>query len=269
MAPERKRLDVLLVERGLVESREFGRRLIMAGEVLVDDQPVTKPATRVATGASIRLLKKPPFVSRGGEKLAAALKTFRIDVSGLVCADVGASTGGFTDCLLQAGAARVYAIDVGYGQLAWSLRQDSRVVVMERINARYLETLPEPIDFASVDVSFISVKHILPALKGWLAPAGQVVVLVKPQFEAGREAVGKGGVVRDPQTHSQVLKTVLTYARAAGFRVRGLMPSPLRGPAGNIEFLLWLGLSGADVPDPDALVEQVVREAHPDSDARP
>src|SRR5688572_22413661 len=192
---ERTRLDVILVERGLVESRELARRQIMAGEVEVNGQVETKPGTRVPNDAAILLRAKPRFVSRGGEKLAAALSRFNIEPLGWACADVGASTGGFTDCLLQAGAQRVYAIDVGYGQMAWMLRQDERVIVMERVNARYLDALPEQIRFASVDVSFISLQHILPSLYRWLSTDGEVVALVKPQFEAGRGEVGKGGVV--------------------------------------------------------------------------
>lgn len=248
---EKRRLDVLLVERGMVESRELGRRLIMAGEVLVGGETVSRPATRVPLDAEIVLKEQPRFVSRGGEKLAAALDAFAISPEGWTCADVGASTGGFTDCLLQGGAVRVYAIDVGYGQLAWRLRNDERVEVMERVNARYLESLPEPIDFASIDVSFISLDLILPMVRAWLRPGGEVVALVKPQFEAGRADVGKGGVVRDEAVHRRVLEDAVAAARASGFVVRGLIPSPLRGPAGNIEFLLWLGTDGAQA-DQDA-----------------
>lgn len=257
------RLDVLLVQQGLAESREVARRLIMAGEVTVGSQPITKPGTRIAEDAEIHLKEKPRFVSRGGEKLAAALEAFRLDPSGFVCADVGASTGGFTDCLLQAGAARVYAIDVGYGQLAWTLRQDPRVVVMERTNARYVESLPEPIDFVCMDASFISARLLLPQVRKWMAPGGQAIILVKPQFEAGRGEVGKRGVVRDPATHRQVLAAVISYAEQAGLHVRGLIPSPLRGPAGNIEFLLWLGITPAAPPvDQTALVEAALAAAH-------
>jgi 23S rRNA (cytidine1920-2'-O)/16S rRNA (cytidine1409-2'-O)-methyltransferase len=205
----------------------------------------------------------PRFVSRGGEKLAAALKRFAIDPEGWVCADVGASTGGFSDCLLQAGAAKVYAIDVGYGQLAWELRQDDRVVVMERTNARYLATLPEPIDFAVSDVSFISLRHVLPPIRLWLTVAGQAVVLVKPQFEAGRADVGKGGVVRDATIHRRVLSDVTAFACNQGFAIRGLIPSPLHGPSGNIEFLLWLALAEIEVPcEVGSLIDAAVTEAH-------
>jgi 23S rRNA (cytidine1920-2'-O)/16S rRNA (cytidine1409-2'-O)-methyltransferase len=254
----KERLDVLVAARGLARSREFGQRLIMAGEVLVDGQPVTKPGTRVPVGAEISVVERPPYVSRGGEKLAAALDRFAIDPKGWICADVGASTGGFTDCLLQAGAAKVYAIDVGYGQLAWPIRQDARVVVIERENARYLHSLPEVVDFVSIDVSFISLRLILPVVEGWLSPAGQVVALVKPQFEAGRDAVGKGGVVKDPETHTQVLRDVIAFACESGFHVHGLIPSPLKGPAGNIEFLLWLSL---DMPGQEIDTRELIGEA--------
>jgi 23S rRNA (cytidine1920-2'-O)/16S rRNA (cytidine1409-2'-O)-methyltransferase len=237
---KKKRLDVLLVERGLVESREQGRRLIMAGQVLVDGQVVDKPGMQVAGGADICLRARLPYVSRGGLKLEAALDSFTVQVAGAVVADVGASTGGFTDCLLQRGARKVYAIDVGYGQLAWRLRQDPRVVVMERVNVRYLESLPEPVDLAAVDVSFISLELVLPSVIGWLKPVGDIIALIKPQFEAGRAEVGKGGVVKDPEVHRTVLGKILRWALDHGLAVRGLMASPLKGPAGNVEFLAHL-----------------------------
>jgi 23S rRNA (cytidine1920-2'-O)/16S rRNA (cytidine1409-2'-O)-methyltransferase len=195
------------------------------------------------------VLAPPRYVSRGGEKLAAALQAFAIEVRGAVCADVGASTGGFTDCLLQAGAARVYAIDVGHGLLHWKLRADPRVVLMERTNARYLERLPEAVDFVSVDVSFISLRLILPAVRRWLKAGGQVVALVKPQFEAGREQVGRKGVVRDVEVHKQVLIRILGTARELGLGARGLIRSPLRGPKGNQEFLLWLVEGAPSLPE--------------------
>ena len=257
---KKSRLDLLLVERGLAPSREQAKRLIMAGEVFVDDQPMTKPGMQVAIGAHLRVAERPRFVSRGGEKLVAALERFSIEPTGLVCADVGASTGGFTDCLLQHGAARVYAIDAGYGQLAWSLRQDERVVVMERVNARYLTTLPEPIQFSCADVSFISLELILPSIKMWLLPDAQVIALVKPQFEAGRADVGKGGVVKDRHVHARVLLDTIDTARAQGYAVRGLMPSPLQGPAGNVEFLLWLESSSTTSVDSDLLVTSALAE---------
>lgn len=242
------RLDLLLVERGLAESRSLAQRLIRAGEVLVDGQLADKPGADVAEDADISLKAKPRFVSRGGEKLAAALAQFPVDVAGKVAADIGASTGGFTDCLLQHGAAKVYAIDVGYGQLAWELRQDARVVVMERVNARYLAALPEPVDVIVSDVSFISLRIVYATAVSWLKPGGTVVSLIKPQFEAGREHVGKGGVVRDPAVHRRVLETVTAEMAALGLGLRGLMVSPLRGPAGNVEFLGWWTL-GADSVD--------------------
>lgn len=234
---ERERLDVLLFKRGLVESREQGRRLIMAGQVRVNGEVIDKPGTRVPLTAVISIEQQPAYVSRGGVKLEAALTAFDVDVHGLVVADIGASTGGFTDCLLQHGAARVYAIDVGYGQLAWQLRQDPRVVVMERVNVRYLSALPEPIDLATIDVSFISLKLVLPVVMQLLKPGGQIIALIKPQFEAGREQVGKGGVVKDPAVHQAVLHDILSWAMQKGLQVRGAIASPLRGPAGNIEFL--------------------------------
>ncbi len=237
----KKRLDILLVERGLAESRQKAKALIMAGQVLVDDRPVSKAATLVSGGADIRVKERLPYVSRGGLKLEAALERFAIEVRGVVAADVGASTGGFTDCLLQRGAGRVYAIDVGYGQLAWRLRTDRRVVVMERVNVRYLHDLPESIDLATLDLSFISLRLVLPAVVGWLKPGADIVALIKPQFEAGRQQVGKGGVVRDAAVHRAVLREVLTWALEHGLTVRGLMVSPLKGPAGNVEFLTHLG----------------------------
>jgi 23S rRNA (cytidine1920-2'-O)/16S rRNA (cytidine1409-2'-O)-methyltransferase len=246
----KNRLDVLLVERGLAESRAQAQRLIRAGLVRVEGQVADKPGTRVATNVEIALQARPRFVGRGGEKLEAALVRFGLDVTGAVAADVGASTGGFTDCLLQHGARRVYAIDVGYGQLDWRLRNDPRVVVMERTNARYLEDLPEPVDVVTADVSFISLGLILPMVVRWFTPLspppvgggrGGVVALIKPQFEAGRREVGKGGVVRDPEVHRRVLERVLGIAAGLDLCLCGLMPSPLRGPAGNVEFLAWWG----------------------------
>ncbi len=236
---KKERLDRLLVERGLADNRSQAQRLIRAGQVRVDGQVVDKPGAEVSGGALIVLAARPRFVSRGGEKLEAALVRFGLRVEGRVAADVGASTGGFTDCLLQHGAARVYAIDVGYGQLAWELRNDPRVVVMERTNARYLERLPEPVDLVTMDVSFISLELILPRVVGWLGPGGEVVALIKPQFEAGRREVGKGGVVRDAAVHRQVLQKVVSAAASLGLGMQGLIASPLLGPAGNREFLGW------------------------------
>jgi 23S rRNA (cytidine1920-2'-O)/16S rRNA (cytidine1409-2'-O)-methyltransferase len=233
----KERLDVLLVTRGLAESRNAAQKLILAGEVFIGENRVDKPGMPVTCDARIHIRRGLPYVSRGGLKLKAALDAFALDVSDLTCADIGASTGGFTDCLLQRGAARVYAIDVGYGQLDWKLRRDPRVVVMERTNARYLESLPEPVDLATIDASFISLTLILPKVYGWLKLDGQVVTLVKPQFEAGRDQVSKGGVVRDPAIHMGVLRRVLTWANAQGLTPLGVIRSPTTGPAGNLEFL--------------------------------
>lgn len=239
----RCRLDLLLVERGLVPGREQARRLVMAGQVQVGGMVRDKPGTLVDRDAILHLQEAPhPYVSRGGVKLEHALDTFSIAVDNAVAIDAGASTGGFTDCLLSRGAARVYAVDVGYGQLAWKLRNHPRVVVQERTNVRYLgkDEIPEPVDLITVDLSFISVTMVLPQLAALLAPGGQMVILVKPQFEAGKGRVGKGGVVRDPLLHRQVLFAVIESAARAGLAVCGISPSPLRGPAGNVEFLLWL-----------------------------
>ncbi len=236
----KQRLDILVHERGMAPSREKARALIMAGQVIVNGRISDKPGTPVSEDADIVLAAAPRFVSRGGEKLAAALDDFPIDVKGRIAADVGASTGGFTDCLLQAGVARVYAIDVGYGQIALTLREDERVVVMERTNARYVERLPEPVSLVVVDASFISLRLLLPVIRGWLTERADVIALIKPQFEAGRHDVGKGGVVRDHTVHRRVLQDVLEVARTLGFVPAGLILSPLKGPAGNIEFLAWL-----------------------------
>lgn len=238
--PRKERLDKLLVERNLIETRARAQAYIMAGEVLVDGQPVTKAGTRVSADARIELVTPLPYVSRGGYKLAGALDAFGIDVTGRVCADVGACTGGFTDVALQRGAARVYAIDVGYGQLDWRLRQDARVVVLERTNARYLDALDEPVGFVSIDVSFISLKLILPAVRGWLLPDADVVALVKPQFEAGRRDVGKRGVVSDPAVHARVVAEVTAAAAEVGLSRLALVESPVTGAQGNREFLMLL-----------------------------
>jgi 23S rRNA (cytidine1920-2'-O)/16S rRNA (cytidine1409-2'-O)-methyltransferase len=234
------RLDVLLTEKGLSESRSKAQALIMAGRVRVDGRVVTKAGMQTFTEADISIESNLPYVSRGGLKLAAALDAFEIDPKDAICADVGASTGGFSDVLLQRGGARVYAIDVGYGQLAWKLRQDERIIVMERTNARYLEALPELVNLVTIDVSFISLKLILPVVVKWLTSPASIVALVKPQFEAGRAQVNKGGVVRDRAVHRQVLEEVAAYAVQTDLTVLGLIPSPITGPAGNREFLLYL-----------------------------
>ena len=256
---KRVRLDVLIHRRGLVESREKGRRLILAGQVLVDGRLAIKAASSVDQDADIQIRERSPYASRGGFKLSSALDVFQIEPSGWVTADVGASTGGFTDCLLQRGAVRVYAIDVGYGQLDWSLRLDPRVVVLERTNARYLKSLPEAVRLVTIDVSFISLRLILPAARGWLEDGGQVVALIKPQFEAGRDRVGKGGVVRDVNTHQTVLLDFASWVQMNGWSLLGLTRSPIKGPKGNIEFLAWLTLDDCrGVTDLEQLIYQAL-----------
>ncbi len=230
----------MLVERGLVESRAKAQALIMAGEVLVDGKAVNKSGALVAEGVAITLIEPPPFVSRGGIKLDYVLNQFQLDVSSKVVVDVGASTGGFTDCLLKRGASRVYAIDVGYGQLDYRLRRDSRVVVMEKINARYPITLPEKVDLATIDVSFISVEKIIPSVAQVLKDSGYLLVLIKPQFEARREEVGKGGVIKKPIVHARVLGRFIVWMIEHSFRLRGLLASPILGDAGNREFFVLL-----------------------------
>jgi 23S rRNA (cytidine1920-2'-O)/16S rRNA (cytidine1409-2'-O)-methyltransferase len=235
----RQRLDVLVVERGLVESREKARALILAGQVLVNGQKADKAGANVDTGAKIDLLAQPRYVGRGGLKLEAALDHFGIAVAGKICLDIGSSTGGFTDCLLQRGAARVYAIDAGTGQLDWKLRNDPRVIVHEQVNARYLSRtqVPEPIDLAVCDVSFISITMILPALADLLASHAEMVILVKPQFELERHQVGKGGIIRDPALHLQACRRVEQAVQTLGFQTQ-VIPSPVLGAEGNQEFLL-------------------------------
>ena len=239
------RLDVLLTEKGLAESRQKAQAIIMSGLVYINNQKVDKPGTPVAEDAAVEVRGNTlRYVSRGGLKLEKAMAAWPIDLQDTVCMDVGASTGGFTDCMLQNGARKVYAVDVGYGQLAWKLRSDERVVCLERTNARYLnhEIIPEEPDFSSVDVSFISLKLILPAIAAVLKPQGHVVCLIKPQFEAGKEKVGKKGVVRDPEVHLEVLQNFLGHAKESGFTVLDLTYSPIRGPEGNIEYLGYLEL---------------------------
>ena len=270
------RLDVLLVERGLAESRAKAQAMIMAGQVRVAGQVTLKSATTVSADSPLTVDSGPRFVSRGGEKLEAALEVFDIDVTGMVCADVGASTGGFTDCLLQHGAAKVYAIDVGKGILHWKLRNDPRVVVMEETNARFVESLPEQVSLVTIDASFISLKILLPVVKRWLRPnppappfpdreGGMgglgIIALIKPQFEAGRKDVARGdGVIRDPELHRQVLLDVLGFAQQEGFGIRGLIKSPLLGPKGNAEFLAWLDRveSPEEIEDLNEIIEYVL-----------
>ena len=255
------RLDVLLTERGLLDSRQKAQATIMSGIVFVNGQRVDKAGTAVSNDALIEIRGTTlPYVSRGGLKLEKAMQTFPLTLTGKICADIGASTGGFTDCMLQNGAKKVYAVDVGYGQLDWKLRNDARVVCMERTNARYLthEEIPEELDFASVDVSFISRKLIFPALYGLLREGGEIACLLKPQCEAGREKVGKKGVVRDPAVHLEVLEHFLIHAKENHFTVLGITYSPIRGPEGNIEYLGFLRKS----EEPDAAVDlQAIVEA--------
>lgn len=257
---KKKRIDILLVERGLAESRNQAQRLVMAGEVRAEGEMIHKPSSQVNINAEIEVKTRPPYVSRGGKKLAAAFEAFAIDVRGKVCVDVGASTGGFTDCLLQNGASKVYAIDVGYGVLHWKLRKDARVVVMERTNARYVDALPEPVELVTIDASFISLNLILPAVMGWLEGAhGQVIALIKPQFEAGRKAAAvHAGVIKDRSVHAQVLDATLSDAVALGFYPTGLIPSPIRGPKGNIEFLVDLRLTA---PDQGQVLSEMIDQA--------
>lgn len=265
---KKERLDALLTARGLFESRAKAQAAIMAGQILVNEQKIDKPGTQVTEDAKIRILgDKLPFVSRGGLKLAKALKIFPISVEGKVVADIGASTGGFTDCALQNGAAKVYAIDVGYGQLAWKLRNDERVVNMERTNVRYLEKerLAEMVDAATIDVAFISLDKVLPAVHKILKANGFVIALIKPQFEAGKENVGKKGVVRDPKVHEAVINNVISFAKNEGFGIAGLEFSPIKGPEGNIEYLLYLTLGNDDAVDAE-YVSALVSKSHGDLD---
>ncbi|MEN8240744.1 MAG: TlyA family RNA methyltransferase [Chloroflexota bacterium] len=257
---EKERIDVLLVESGLVESRSLAQRLVMAGQVRANGQLIPKPSMQVAKDVSLEIQHGPQFVSRGGDKLEGAFEVFSLDVSGQVCVDVGASTGGFTDCLLQHGAARVYAIDVGKGILHWKIRQDPRVVVMEATNARHVEELPESVSFVTVDASFISLKILLPVIKKWFGEGGgRVLALVKPQFEAGREQASKGkGVIKDPKVHRAVLKEILGFAETQGLSVLGLERSPLKGPKGNVEFLAYLRSPGKASSSLSRIISRVV-----------
>lgn len=261
----KKRLDALLVEKGFYDSREKARRAVMAGEVFVNGVIEDKPGTGFNEDAVFAVKQNSnPYAGRGGLKLEKALDYFKIDLNGKTAVDIGASTGGFTDCMLQKGAAKVYAIDVGYGQIAWKLRQDSRVIVMERTNMRYVkpEDIGELADFAAADVSFISLEKILPAVNQILSQNGEFICLVKPQFEAGRDKVGKHGVVRDAETHKEVLIKVAGSAEAGGFKFKGVTFSPIKGPAGNIEFLLFLSKGAEAMSEAKSSIEAVVAEAH-------
>ena len=261
------RLDLLLVERGLEESRQRAQAVIMSGVVYVDGRKADKPGMAVPAAAAVEVRgDKLPYVSRGGLKLEKAMALWPIALENAVCMDVGASTGGFTDCMLQHGAGRVYAVDVGYGQLDWKLRNDERVVCMEKTNFRYMtpEDVSEPIEFASVDVSFISLDKILGPAYQLLTPDAQMVCLIKPQFEAGQDKVGKKGVVRDPQVHREVIESVFAFTRANGFEIMNLDFSPVRGPEGNIEYLMQLckAAEGGQQTQYTALVQEVVARAH-------
>ena len=259
----KKRLDVLLVEQGYADSRTKAQAIIMSGQVYVDGQKADKPGMSFDETLPIEVRGATcPYVSRGGLKLEKALRDFRVNPTGYVCSDSGASTGGFTDCLLQQGASKVFAIDVGYGQLDWKIRSDPRVVVMERTNVRYVtpEQLGEPLDLSVVDVSFISLKIVLPVIKTFLKPTGQVLCLIKPQFEAGKEKVGKKGVVRDPQVHKEVLDNFVELAKSLDFTILGLTFSPVKGPEGNIEFLGHLTRENVAGIEPDTA--SVVQQAH-------
>ena len=262
----KKRLDVMLVERNLVASRERAKTTIMAGLVLVDGQKIDKAGTMVKEDANLRVLgDNIGYVSRCGLKLAKAIKTFNLDLTDLVVADIGASTGGFTDCSLQNGARKVFAIDVGYGQLAWSLRTDERVINMERTNIRYVtpEDIGEEINFASIDVAFISLDKVLPVAKTLLSADGKIVALIKPQFEAGKEKVGKKGVVREPKIHEEVIQKIVNLSREIGFVPRELTFSPVKGPEGNIEYLILLDLDTVHISNiTEELIKDTVMQAH-------
>ncbi|WP_105618122.1 TlyA family RNA methyltransferase [Vallitalea okinawensis] len=263
----KERLDVLLVQRNLAPSREKAKTIIMTGNVLVNNQKEDKVGTKVSIDAEIRIKGNPlPYVSRGGLKLEKAIKEFDLVLTGLTCADIGASTGGFTDCMLQNGAKKVFSIDVGYGQLAWSLRNNPQVVCMEKTNVRYVtpEDLGENVDFASIDVSFISLDKIMDAVVGILGEQGQIVCLIKPQFEAGREKVGRKGVVRDPEVHKEVINRVISQMMNRELVIKALSFSPIRGPEGNIEYLLHLSKvgQGMDLSSIEKFVDDMVSKSH-------
>lgn len=263
----KERLDVLLVQRGMAASREKAKAMIMAGEILVDGEREDKAGSMFPDTVTITQKGRPlPYVSRGGLKLEKAMTHFGLDLTGKICMDVGASTGGFTDCMLQNGAVKVYAVDVGHGQLDWKLRNDERVVCMERTNIRYVtpEDIQEPVQFVSIDVSFISLTKVLLPVRNLMEEGAEMTALIKPQFEAGREKVGKKGVVRDPAVHLEVIQTVISYAKSISFGVRHLEFSPIKGPEGNIEYLVHLVKLPEGTVEEEMLVspEEVVRQAH-------
>lgn len=260
----KERLDIILTSKGFFDSREKARGAIMAGLIFIEGERFDKPGTPVDPECNIEVRGNPvPYVSRGGLKLEKAIKAFDISLTGLVCVDVGASTGGFTDVMLKNGASRVYSVDVGYGQLAWELRNNPKVVCMERTNFRYVtpEQISEPLDFGSADVSFISLKLILPPLKALLKQGGRVVCLIKPQFEAGRSKVGKKGVVRDPAVHAEVINNIISFAESINYSTAGLSFSPITGPEGNIEYLLYLVNEELE-SKPYISVSEIVKQAH-------
>lgn len=266
---KKTRLDVAVFEQGYAPSREKAKAIIMAGIVYVNNQKVDKAGFELKEGDVLEVRGKTlQYVSRGGLKLEKAMQEFPITLEGKVCMDVGASTGGFTDCMLQNGAVKVYSVDVGYGQLAWKLRTDERVVNLERTNFRYAtrEQIPDEVDFASVDVSFISLKHILPNLNTLLAPDGQAVCLIKPQFEAGKEKVGKKGVVRDLNVHLEVVENVINLAVENGFSVMGLQFSPIKGPEGNIEYLIYLNKTEQPIVSENVNAKELVNMSHTELD---
>lgn len=263
--PSRQRADELVFQRGLAATRSKAKAMILAGEVRSGDRVIDKPGQVLDSDILLEVAERQRYVSRGGLKLEAALDEFSLDVGGVIAADVGASTGGFTDCLLQHGTRKVYAVDVGYGQLDYRLRTDNRVIVMERVNARYLESLPEPVELVVIDVSFISLRHILPVARRLLVPEGQILALIKPQFEAGKDVVNRRGVVRDDLVRENVVRSIITFALDLGLNFRGLVRSPTPGPAGNEEFVAWFNLGGVG-PDVDEVIAEVFSEALPDSD---
>jgi 23S rRNA (cytidine1920-2'-O)/16S rRNA (cytidine1409-2'-O)-methyltransferase len=265
MPANKERLDVLVHQRGLAPSREMARRYIMAGEVKIDGEVRAKPGMQVSVESDIEVIEQQKYVSRGGYKLETALDEFSVHIAGRICADVGASTGGFTDLLLQRGAQRVYAIDVGYGQLAIKLRQDDRVINMERTNARHLTALDEPVSLVVIDASFISLQLLLPAIKDWLAPQAEIIPLIKPQFEAGKKEVSRGrGVIKDSDIHREVLYDTLSSIQEMGFAIHDLVQSDVTGPKGNIEFLAWLSVGHDDLPCPS--INQLIEKLLPSDD---
>ena len=260
---EKQRIDVLMFEKGLAESREKAKSLIMAGVVYIDEQKVDKPGTSVSVDSNIIVRQGAKYVSRGGLKLEKSIEKFDLDIDGKVCMDIGASTGGFTDCMLQNGARKVFSVDVGYGQLAWKLRCDERVCNLERTNIRYLDNtlIDEPIDFISIDVSFISLKLVLPKVNELLKENGACVALIKPQFEAGRDKVGKKGVVRDINVHKEVITNVFAFTREQGFKIVNLDFSPIKGPEGNIEYLMHIKKE-SDFEVSDEIIDKIVSDSH-------